>query len=203
MQPPPPGPVVRADVSGVLGWLAVHKEVPAGYDFGDDWQHTALAGVAGGWYWTDHHKTEIELGASTEARSYRSRRIVVNGRLTSEFVESRYSQRVFSIGQQYQFFRNAWFHPYVGAGAAGTFERVTDRADPILVFDDVPGAGRVIRPERTVGPRTDVTVAPFVATGFKAYLTPRGFFRSDLRISMRGGVENVLVRFGFGVDFGR
>ena len=194
---------MRADVSGVLGWLAVHKEVPAGYDFGDDWQHTALAGVAGGWYWTDHHKTEVELGAGTEATAYRGRRVVIDGHVTSEFVESQYSQRLLSLGQQYQFFRNAWFHPYVGAGATVNFERALDRTDPIIVYTDASRTGRVLRPEQVDGPRTDVTVAPFVATGFKAYLTPRGFFRSDLRISMRGGVENVVLRFGFGVDFGR
>ena len=188
-------------MSGVLGWLAVNKEVPFDYEFGDDWQHTGLTGVAAGWYWTDHHKSEIEFGAATEARAYRSRRIVIEGRQGSEFIESRYSQRVLSVGQQYQFFRNVWFHPYVGAGANVTFERVTDRTDPTVFSDDVSRTGRVVRPGQVDGPRQDVIVTPFVATGFKAYLTQRGFFRSDIKISVRRGLEDVLVRFGFGVDF--
>ena len=170
---------------------------------GDVWHLTGVVGAAGGWYWTDHNKTEIEFGAGTEATAYRGRRVVIDGHLTNEFVESQYSQRLLSLSQQYQFFRNAWFHPYVGAGATVTFERAIDRTDPIIVYTDAWRTGRVLRPEQLDGPHTDVTVTPFVTTGFKAYLTPRGFFRTDLRVAMRGGVEDVLLRFGFGVDLGR
>jgi hypothetical protein len=68
------------------------------------------------------------------------------------------------------------------------------------VFDR-PGPGRVILPEQREGPRTEVSVRPFLATGFKAYMTPRGFFRSDIRVGFRGGADQVLLRFGFGIDF--
>jgi hypothetical protein len=46
-----------------------------------------------------------------------------------------------------------------------------------------------------------VRIVPFAATGFKAYLAQRAFFRSDLRFAFRDGLEDVLLRFGFGVDF--
>ena len=48
---------------------------------------------------------------------------------------------------------------------------------------------------------TSTEVRPFVATGFKAYMTQRAFFRSDVRVGVRDGVDEVLLRFGFGVDF--
>ena len=51
------------------------------------------------------------------------------------------------------------------------------------------------------GPRTDIFVSLFVSAGFTAYLTQRGFFRSDLKVTLRDGVDEVLLRFGFGVDF--
>jgi hypothetical protein len=32
-------------------------------------------------------------------------------------------------------------------------------------------------------------------------MTQRAFFRSDLRLVFRNGVDEVLLRFGFGADF--
>jgi hypothetical protein len=32
-------------------------------------------------------------------------------------------------------------------------------------------------------------------------MTPRAFFRTDLKVVIRGGADEVLTRFGFGVDF--
>jgi len=191
---------MRADVSGTLGWLVVNREVPAGYDFGDDWQHSLFAAATAGWYWTDHLKTELELGAGTETTAYRSRRIVIDGRPTSEFVESRYVRRRVGLGQHYQFFRNAWFHPYVAAGANVSFDDITDRTHAVVTYGPAPGNTRVIEPER-IDRRSTVVVSPFVSAGFKAYLTERGFFRSALEVTLRDGVDEVLLRFGFGMDF--
>jgi hypothetical protein len=42
---------------------------------------------------------------------------------------------------------------------------------------------------------------PFAATGFKAYFNERGFFRTDLKLQFRGGVEQVAWKVGVGVDF--
>jgi hypothetical protein len=32
-------------------------------------------------------------------------------------------------------------------------------------------------------------------------MTERTFFRSDIRMAVRGGPDEVLVRIGFGIDF--
>ena len=90
-----------------------------------------------------------------------------------------------------------------GGTAAAIHRNTGNRTDvtrPIVVFDR-PGPGRVLAPERVEGPRTEVKVTPFVATGFKAYVTPRAFFRSDIRFGIRSGIDDVLIRAGFGIDF--
>jgi hypothetical protein len=194
-------PIARADLAGTAGWLAVNKEPPAVFDYGDDWQDSLFAAATAGWYWSDHIKTELEFGMGTEATAFGARQIVVDGRLTSEFVESRYTRRTLAAGQHYQFFRNAWFHPHVGAGLNVTFQEVTDHTRPVVVYNPPTGGPTVIRRELVEGPRTEVFASPFVSTGFKAYLTQRGFFRSDLKVTLRSGVDEVLLRFGFGVDF--
>ena len=40
-----------------------------------------------------------------------------------------------------------------------------------------------------------------MASGLKAYMTERTFFRSDVRMTFRGGPDEVLLRVGFGIDF--
>jgi hypothetical protein len=193
----PGQPRPRADASGTLGWLAVEKKTA--FD-NSDWHHTLFGSVGAGWYWNDHLKTEVDFGVGREGTQYTSRQIVIDGRPAFEATESKFSRRMLGISQQYQFFKNAWVHPHIAAGFNITWERVTDTRLPIFIFDR-GGPGRLIEPERTEGPHTDVTVTPFVATGFKAYLTPRAFFRSDLRVGGRSGIDDVLLRFGFGVDF--
>lgn len=199
-QPAPPvQQMPRADVSGTVGWLAVEKTSREPY-FDDRWHHTAFGGAGAGWYWTPHLKTEVDFGVGGDEVSYDSRQVVVNDLPAFVTTESRFSRRVLGVSQQYQFYDNAWFHPHVAAGANVTWERITDVTRPIVVFDR-PGPGRVLAPERVEGPRTEVKVTPFVATGFKAYVTPRAFFRSDIRFGIRSGIDDVLIRAGFGIDF--
>jgi len=49
--------------------------------------------------------------------------------------------------------------------------------------------------------RTEVHARPFAGLGFKAYMSPRSYFRTDLKFVIDGGVEEVMMRFGIGVDF--
>lgn len=192
-------PVTRADVTGLVSWLAVERD--SGGPFDDSrWHHTIFGAGSAGVYWTDHWKTEVDVGAGGESTHFSSRQVIVDGLPAFATTETTFSRRIIGLSQQYQFFRNAWFHPHVAAGAEITWERITDVRSPIVVFDR-PGPGRVIEPEQVDGPRTDVSVHPFAAAGFKAYMTPRGFFRSDIRLGFREGIDDVQVRFGFGIDF--
>ncbi len=193
-------PLVRGDATLSAGWLFAAKDLSIGAG-GKDWHSSAFGAASAGWYWTDHLKTEIDVGAGTEATAYHYRQITIAGRPNYLASESVFARRIVGLSQQYQFFRNAWFHPHVAAGAHFIWERITERFQPVVALED-PSRGRVLVPERTEGPRTETTIGPFVATGFKAYITRRSFFRSDLRVAFHGGgADEVRLLFGFGVDF--
>jgi hypothetical protein len=196
---PPAVPLVRADVLGTVGWLNVTTDGPGTYD---DWHHRGLFGGGGlGWHWTDHLKTELDAGASSEAEFSRVEPVPLDG--TAIYVSARVLVRMrrLALTQQYQFFRNAWFHPHVAAGLDWTWERTRELFEPAFWFDGPVRPPRPVLPPGRAGPHTRLVVRPVAAAGFKAYMTPRTFFRSDVRVAVQGGIDEVLWRFGLGVDF--
>lgn len=195
----PPQRVVSGDVNVMIGWLARHAR-PDGSDDYFEWRGSVFGATGAGWHWTDHLKTEIDFGAGTQAKGYANRLFVANGLQTYRTIERRSSRRIVGLSQQYQFFRNAWFHPHVAAGANLTWEDRTDYLPRITVYDPISRGNRVLEEERKEH-GTDFAVRPFVAAGFKAYMTPRSFFRSDLRVAFDTGIDKTLLRLGFGFDF--
>ena len=107
----------------------------------------------------------------------------------------RFSTRRIAAAQQYQFGRNAWAHPHVAVGIDVTAESRQQRLDPIVGPDQTPGM-----PAGTSDRSTDVEVRPFAEVGTKLYFSRRGFVRTDFRLTFRNGVDEVLLRFGVGVD---
>jgi outer membrane protein W len=188
--------LVQADVSGSLGWLHGNLNATGGPDH---WYHDSFFGGGDfGWYWTDHVKTVIEagVGSQSEVRTYEPA-IVDNHNVTrfSRYGITSYSA---SLGQQYQFGENAVFHPFVGAGADLGWKRTTQNDEPLYIY----GTGtNVVQPPVVHPVWHDFVVRPFASMGFKAYATPRAFFKTDLKFMFRGGVDEVVWRFGIGVDF--
>jgi hypothetical protein len=196
-----PSPIARGDVTASLGWFNANKG-DLSPDRYNDWYNSSLyGGIGAGWYWTDNHKTEIDFGATTGGDIYVAYPIVVENQQTYTNSRFFFSTRKLTLSQQYQAFRNAWFHPHVAAGVDLTWEETREERSPVIFYDIVARVGRQISPAQNVGPDVDLVVRPFAAVGFKAYMTPRSFFRSDMRFTIRGGVDEVLWRFGFGVDF--
>lgn len=193
----PQEPVARADASGTIGWLLVDKD---GQAYTNHWHSSLYGGFGGGWYWTDHLKTEIDFGVGEEANSYGSRRFDFNGTPGLVAVESHFSRRTLGIGQHYQFFRNQWFHPHIGAGVLVVWEEVEERLDSAIVYEP-NRPPRVVAPARIEPRRTDQSTKAFVASGFKGYLNQRTFFRMDVRVAFDKGVDETLLRIGFGIDF--
>ena len=185
-------PVSRADASGSFGWLNADKgEIDPSR--GNDWYNqSAYGGVSLGWYWTDNLKTEIEGGVSSAADFLVYTPTVIAGRQSTIYSTYTFSTSRFGIGQQYQFYRNVWFHPFVGAGLDLTWER-TRRRDEIYSAQPVH--------TETFPTRTELLVRPFATVGFKTYFTPKAFFRTDMRLAFHRGVDEALLRFGLGVDF--
>lgn len=192
-------PLMRGDVAGTLGWLSGNKSETQSQSSNDWYNHGFYMGVQGGWYWTDHHKTEVEAGLTTPIEFWTYRSFTVDGLSAWRTSVFTYKLGRLAVGQHYQFLRNAWVHPYVGAGVDVTWERSTERADPLVVYD--ARGPRELRPGGTFGPDTTVHVRPYLQTGFKAYMNRRAFFRSDLRVLVRDRLDEVLLRCGFGIDF--
>ena len=197
----PPSPLNRFEIGGTLGWFNANKSNLESDSYNDWYNDSLHGGLSAAWYWTDHLKTEVEVGGTTESKLRTYPRVVVNGLPANTPIEHSFSTRKLAVGQYYQGYRNVWFHPYVAAGVEATWERSHERHAATYFFDSAARTSREVLPARTVGPDTDVVVRPFGAVGFKAYMTPRSFFKSDLRLAVRGGVDEVVVRFGFGVDF--
>jgi Outer membrane protein beta-barrel domain len=192
-------PIARADVTGVVGWFNANKSDVSSYN---DWYNrSAYGGIELGVYWTDHLKTEVELAATSPAELYSVQTFDIQGQQAYGSSEHRFSTRRVAAGQQYQFLRNAWAHPHVAVGVDLTWETHQQRLDPLVLFDQTSRTTRVVQEPRTVGPSTDLEVRPFAEIGTKLYLSRRAFFRPDLRLTFRRGVDEVVLRFGLGVDF--
>jgi hypothetical protein len=193
-------PIQRGDLHFTIGWQNLHKEQPVLHY--NDWLNNIFYGGAGaGWYWTDHVKTQVDVGAGTRGRQFRYEPIVVNGQQTSTSSRVSVSQQSVAIGQHYQFFENQWFHPHVGAGVDLARETTREDYDPVIVFDQATRQSRQASPARTEGPDHRLIARPFGEVGLKAYMTRRAFFTADSRVMFRHGVDEVLFRLGFGVDF--
>jgi hypothetical protein len=192
-------PRVRADVHAAAGWQLMDSRPPDGG--GRRWHINFWGGGGAGWYWTEHQKTEIDVGAGSGAEAYRARQSFTNGLPVFESSTLEFSRRIVGISHQYQFLDNAWLHPHVAAGINLTWERRVERFAPAVVYDDPIRGARTLRPARTEGPTVKLIANPFVSAGLKAYVTPRTFFRTDVRLAFRGTLDDTLVRLGFGVDF--
>jgi hypothetical protein len=195
-----PDPIARADVLGVVGWLHVDRSDLDPYDYGTWVNRIGFAGGGMGWYWTDHLKTEVDAGVSSSATRYVPRVLDIDGHPVYGSSRYTFSSRHLAISQQYQFFRNVWFHPHLSAGIDFTWRETGREDEPSYTFDPVTRQSRFVA-ERSFPPTTDVLTRPFAGAGFKAYVSERSFFRLDMRLTFRDGVEQVLFRFGFGADF--
>ena len=187
------GPLFRAEVSGSLGWLNVDKSELDASRYSNNWYNRSVYGGGSfAWYWTDHWKTEVEGGASSTADLQIYTQTYIDGRPATLYSRHRFSTRRLAIGQQYQFHRNVWIHPFITAGVDLTWER-QDRTDES--YSSLPS-----RAERYPS-RTELLARPFATAGLKAYFNSQTFFRTDMKFTFDRGVDEVLIRVGVGVDF--
>lgn len=189
----------KADAAAFISWQAAEAQQSHGFE-GDAWSHSLFGGASAGFYWTEHLKTELDAGASASTISYQPRRVVVGSTVLFQTSVVEASRRTLGISQQFQFYENSWFHPHVAAGASVTWERRTEHVQPAFVLD--PATGRPVTDlVDQLTDATHLTVRPFIAAGFKAYMSPRWFFRADSRLAFRRGLEETHVRLGVGRDW--
>jgi Outer membrane protein beta-barrel domain len=183
----------RVDVAAATGWFAADRSI-RGVGCCSSWSSSLFKGVSGGYYWTEHLKTEVELAAPgpTEGYTVLSEQVAVNRfRYISE--EHRVSAHTVSLSQAYQFGHNSTFHPFVRAGVDIDRER-----------DDVErriSSGNAFEEQHSVS--TDTRFRPFVSTGFKAYFNERAFFRGEARFTPNHeGLDQMAWTAGVGIDLG-
>jgi hypothetical protein len=163
------------------------------------WQQKAEYRADVGYYWTTHLKTDVAVSATNGWDDYDSVRISVPG-VPNAFAYDDFERRLVMVSPAvtWQFRENQFMHPYVSGGVrigllnehhvreAGTYRSGT-------LSYTVPGFD-----ER----RTDVLVRPFVAGGFKSYISRSVFARTEARLAFaQDGIRQVSVVAGIGVDF--
>ena len=197
-QPPADPALPRADVQASIGWQNLRADQTVTFN---NWINSiALMDGAAGWYWTEHLRTQIDVGVGSSGRSTRFVDRSTGSRSRFQEIQTDVRPTTFAVGQQYQFFHNALFHPHVGAGVLVRSEHVRDTFSPLTDFDPATGKSVIVEPGRTeTHSRTRINA--YTDVGFKAYLSPRAFFVSDARFAIRSRIDGVLLRFGFGVDF--
>jgi hypothetical protein len=185
-------PVSRLDLTVSTGWFAADRSVSSCCDSG--WSAGLFKGVAAGYYWTDHLKSEVGIAApgSTEGYSFSSTRLP-NGLVNYTSEEHRIDGTKVSIAQTYQFGRNSTFHPFIVGGADidrehDTIERFTSSSSSSHTTDT-----RV---------ETSIRARAFAGAGFKAYFSERAFFRGEARFAGGQRADQMTWTAGVGVDLG-
>lgn len=194
-----PSPVARADVHGSAGWGNLRDEDASEWNRWDN--RVGHASGAFGWYWSDHLKTEVELDVAGTATLYGYEQVESGGQVG--YRGTRTDVRGTSIGltQQVQFLRNAWVHPFIGAGVEFRHESRVRQVDPLILYDYDVRAPRELEPARRIELPDEWRPRGLAVVGLKAYFSTRAFARIDVKAAFRGGVEEVILRAGIGVDF--
>ena len=166
------------------------------------WNNEAIAGwhLGVGRYWTTHLKTEFGMTLIPQLDSFEYERVSVPGsqELGYIFTDNTQQLTMFSGNLTYQFFENAFTHPYVSAGI-----RFDSLREHRFRNQEVRTIGRATYTVPPLDERAaSVTARPFVALGSKFYFNERLFVRAELPIAFRSrGVYSAGFHFGFGADF--
>ena len=193
--------LMRGDVSGTVAWVSTNTKELA-YDQYNDWRSQAGFSLGAGWYWTDHHQTRVEASGTTETTVYSAVPASFGGGQPFIPVRRSFESRRISVTQQYQFRRNEWVHPFVGAGVDFVRERVSGKDDPVFAYDPITRQSRLVRDAVEHAAHDEHTARGVLTAGVKAYLARKVFAVTDLRVSIgRRRTEDVQWRFGLGADF--
>jgi hypothetical protein len=168
----------RWDAAAHVTWLGEQRRFES--DPGDRWFGVAAGGGIVGYHWTPHLRTELDISTAAEGELYSYEAVFLPGATTPVFVQRDHEFRVTtaSAGLAGQFFENAWFHPFVGTG----IELVHEREGIETAFSPFSP-----RDPRAIGlpPQSETQrryrARPFVATGFKAYVSERAFILPTIR----------------------
>jgi opacity protein-like surface antigen len=192
---PAPGPVTSFDVSASIGLFTADRSEPRDEGCCSSWSAGFFKGLSAGYYWTDHLKTEVDVGVpgQTEAYSYSNVRLA-NGSVASISEERTYTGSKVSASQVYQFGRNVGFHPYVLGGVDFDRERIDLER---RTFTNIAP----FQQDETNSSSSRVRVRAFTGAGFKAYFSERTFFKGEMKVSIGESLSQATWKAGVGIDF--
>ena len=186
----------KNDMTISLGWAGAEHAVKDERE----WYGSLLVGLAGGHYWTDNLKTEVETSWTRPRGREIYHRIDYQGTFGYALSNYRADDMRFGVVQLYQFGHNEWVHPYLGVGAdivrrQGTLER--DQSQPVYLQSR---SAPVTIPAPTE--RTTATFAQAVVKGgLKMYVSEKAFLTTELKFGVRDDIDHVVWKFGLGFDF--
>jgi opacity protein-like surface antigen len=193
----------RNDVTVSTGLINAQYRQTA--DVYDRWHGGVFGGINLGHYWTDHYKTEVEAGWLSTAKSHSYELLAIGA--DRAYVQSEYlfKDLRLSLSQSVQFGRNAWIHPFLGAGVDLDYLRSTeDRPPQISTIFVTTASTRDNRSVSVPGLRereTTLRAVPFAKGGFKIYVSDRAFLVQEFKFGFANGVDHVLWKTGVGIDF--
>lgn len=193
-----PAAYPRWDAGGTVAVLAMSaSETRSSWN---DWDSQGEFRADIGRYWTTHLKTEVAIATSNQWEEFDSVPYPVPGITAPTFAYIDYERRLVSVAPAvtWQFRENTFMHPYVSGGVklgmfrehrtreGGTF-RVGSLSYVVTSMD-----------ERS----TTVTARPFIAGGFKSYVSRSVYVRTEARAAFASdGLSQLALGAGMGIDF--
>jgi len=190
----------RWDASGQIALLNRHRSDLSRWD---RWYSAPAVDGTAGRYWTPHFKTEFEIATARRGGIDVEESTFVPGSpiVFPHYREHALQETMLGATAMYQFFENQWVHPFVGVGAELVRER--DRADafPPITIRPTPATSLIV-PALPAIDKVSYSVRPLVTGGFKFYVSPRAFVRTEVRTALSTDRGLALQwRGGIGFDF--
>src|SRR5436190_11434061 len=174
------------DAAGHVGLLNRNKADLGSYD---TWYSVAVIDATAGRYWTPHFKTEFDVGTAGEGHIY------------GPYREQKLRETMVGATALYQFFENQWVHPFIGGGVELAREHIRADAFPPPTLR-VPPATWLGVPSLAAVDEVTYSVRPVVSGGFKFYVSPHAFVRTEVRTALSADRPLALQwRGGIGFDF--
>jgi hypothetical protein len=197
-------PLPQWDVTGTVGLFAGHRpRIGTGTGYQELWFHVVQGGAIVGRHLNRHLKIEIEASGTNGGTQFREQQIEVAGFPYPFSIGSHVTTSVRSVGAllTWQFRDNEWVHPFLQAGIAADFDRVTVRTWEQFTYG-LPGVPpRRVVEARVDGPTTTREARAVLGGGTKLYLSQRAFVRADGRWTVGRERHDIATRIGIGIDF--
>jgi hypothetical protein len=193
-----PAQFPRWDLSGSLGMLNIATAESGNAWRGWDRKFEYRADL--GRYWTTHLRTELAVGTSNRWEDYEVVPLPVAGVQAPIYAYTDIERRLTTVAPAvtWQFRENSFMHPYVTGGVkVGLLQEHRVRTPDPYRFG---GQALMVPPldERA----TTVLARPFIAGGFKSYISRSAFVRTEGRVGLGPtGVRQVSMLAGVGFDF--